>query len=112
MLPSFCREVVTVSRAPLAAMRGTYERDWSRASSHEVAGCSVQPSQTSGDSSEPRPGVSLSATLYAPPGADLRAHDRVTCSLGRFRVVGMPMAVASPTGALSHVRAQLSREEG
>ena len=49
MLPSFCREVVTVSRAPLAAMRGTYERDWSSASSHEVAGCSVQPSQTSGD---------------------------------------------------------------
>ena len=112
MLPSFCREAVTVSRAPLVAMRGTSERDWAHAVAHEVAGCSVQPSQTSQDASEPRPGISLSATLYAPSGADIAARDRVSCSLGRFRVVGMPMAVSSPTGALSHVRAQLSREEG
>ena len=112
MLPSFCRETVTVSRAPLVDARGTRERDFSRASAHEVAGCSVQPDSTAQGGSEPRPGISLAATLYAPPDSDLAAHDRVTCSLGTFRVVGAPMAVASPTGALSHVRAQLLREEG
>lgn len=112
VLPSFCRETVTVSRAPLVASRGTSERDWANATSHVVAGCLVQPAQTSQGASEPRPGISLAATLHAPPGADLAAHDRVKCSLGRFRVVGAPMAVTSPTGALSHVRAELSREEG
>ena len=112
VLPSFCREAVTVTRAPLAPVRGTSERDWSRAESHVVAGCSVQPAQTSQAASEPRPGVSLTATLFAPPGANVAAHDRVACSLGRFRVVDAPMAVTSPTGALSHVRAELSREEG
>lgn len=112
VLPGFCRETVTVSRAPLRAARGTSERDWSAATTHEVAGCSVQPDVTSQATSEPRPGISLSATLYAPPGADLAAHDRVTCSLGELRVVGAPVAVTSPTGALSHVRATLEAREG
>ncbi len=112
MLPGFCRETVTVSRAPIASARGTSERDWSRVASHEVAGCSVQPASTSQVASEPRPGISVSATLYAPEGADLAAHDRVECSLGSFRVVGAPMAVSSPTGSLSHVRASLEAREG
>lgn len=112
MLPSFCRETVTVARAPLSASRGTAERDWGLVARHEVRGCSVQPTSTSQAVGEPRPGVSVAATLLAPLGADIAAHDRVECSLGSFRVVGAPLAVASPTGALSHVRAQLSREEG
>lgn len=112
VLPAFCRETVTVLRAPLRVARGTSERDWAAAASHGVAGCSVQPDATSQATSEPRPGVSLTATLYAPPGADLAAHDRIMCSLGEFRVVGAPMAVASPTGALSHVRVTLEAREG
>ncbi len=112
MLPSFCRETVEVTRATLRRLRGTSERDWADAETHAVAGCMVSPASTSDDVNNARPGLSLSATLYAPPGADIAAQDRVKCRLGLFRVVGEPMAVESPTGRLSHVRCDLERREG
>lgn len=111
-LPSFCRETVTVIRAPFSGVRGTSERDWSAAASHEVARCCVQPSSTSTDRGEPRESVSDAATLYTPPGSDVAAGDRVTCSLGTFSVEGSPMPRESPTGAVSHVEVQLSRWRG
>lgn len=112
MLPSFCRETVEVWRAPLAESRGTEERDWKRAASHSVAGCSVQFASTSTDRGEPRDAVSSSATLYAPPGADVATGDRVSCALGEFWVEGQPMPRVSPTGAVSHVECSLSRWMG
>ena len=111
-LPSFCTETVAVARAPLADARGTAERDWSRAESHYVTGCSVQFGSTSTARGEPRDAVSSAATLYAPPGADVRAGDRIRSSMGAFSVEGEPMPRVSPTGAVSHVECQLSRWEG
>ena len=42
-LPSFCRETVTVLRAPLVDQRGTKVRDWSQATEHFVTGSSRPP---------------------------------------------------------------------
>lgn len=112
MLPSFCRETVTVRRAPMVAARGTGERDWSAAESHYVTGCSVQPSSTSTEAGEPRYAASDSYALFAPPGSDIRRGDRIECVAGSFDVDGNPMAFESPSGAVSHVRCQLSRWEG
>ena len=56
-LPSFCRETVTVLRAPLVDQRGTKVRDWSAAESHRVPGCSVQFASTTTDRGEPREAV-------------------------------------------------------
>lgn len=111
-LPSFCRETVTVLRAPLFDSRGSTERDWARAARHEVAGCSAQFGSTSSDRGEPREATSDSATLYAPPGADILPEDRVACSLGEFCVEGTPMPRVSPTGSVSHVECGLSRWKG
>lgn len=112
-LPSFCADAVTVRRAPLAESRGTEARDWPRAQSHEVAGCSVQFGSTSQDRGDARGlAASGSATLYAPPGSDIQAGDRVSCWLGEFEVDGEPMPRKSPTGAVSHTAAQLSRWRG
>lgn len=111
-LPSFCTEAVTVLRAPLVAQRGASVRDWASAEGHEVAGCSVQPTSTATDRTDPRDSVSLGATLYAPPGSDIEAGDRVSCSLGSFAVEGRPMPRTSPTGAVSHVEVALSLWEG
>lgn len=112
MLPSFCRETVTVLRAPLSEARGTRERDWSRAASHYVTGCSVQFGSTATARGEPRDAVSSAAALYAPPGADLRAGDRIETSMGPFSIEGEPMPRVSPTGAVSHVECSLARWEG
>lgn len=111
-LPSFCTEAVTVRRAPLAEARGALERDWSRAASHEVAGCAVQAASTSSDRGDPRDATSTAATLFAPPGADVEAGDRLECSLGAFAVEGEPMPRVSPTGAVSHVECALHRWRG
>ena len=111
-LPSFCRDTVEVLRAPLVASRGTQERDWSQAVAHDVVGCSVQFGSTSTDRGEPRDAVSSSAVLYAPPGADVKAGDRVSCAHGEFSVEGEPMPRVSPTGAVSHVECSLARWEG
>ncbi len=112
MLPSFCRETVTVTRAARTQHRGTFELDWSAADAHQVAGCLVRPVSTTDDQNNPRPGLSMDATLYAPPGADVAAQDRVTCQLGEFRVVGFPMVVNGATGRLDHVKYMLERREG
>lgn len=111
-LPSFCRETVEVLRALPVASRGAQERDWLQATSHDVAGCSVQFGSTSTDRGEPREAVSSSAVLYAPPGADVKAGDRVSCAYGEFSVEGEPMPRVSPTGAVSHVECSLARWEG
>lgn len=111
-LPSFCRDAVVVLRAPLVDRRGAKERDWGSSSSHEVAGCSVQIGSTSTDRGDPRESVSSAATLYAPPGADIAAGDRISCASGTFSVEGIPMPRTSPSGAVSHVECQLSRWEG
>lgn len=113
MLPSFCREAITVSRAPLALSRGASERDWGSADKRYVTGCSVQFSGTSANRGEARSGATSSdAVLFAPPGADIRAGDRIECTAGEFAVEGEPMPRTSPTGAVSHVECPLSRWRG
>lgn len=111
-LASFCSETVSVIRAPLIDVRGTRERDWSRAAAHGVAGCSVQPSSTSTDRGDAREASSESVTVYAPPGADIEEGDRIVCRLGEFAVDGIPQRWESPTGAVSHTVVQASRWRG
>ena len=112
MLPSWCNDSVDVWRAPTVAVRGTEERDWANAVKHTITGCSVQPSTTSTGWNDPREALASSWTLYAPPGADVRAGDRVDFDGASFRVDGRPMAWRSPTGAVSHVVAYLAEWEG
>lgn len=112
MLPSFCRETVTVSRAPLAPVRGSRERDWSKKEDHYLTGCSVQPVSSAEATGEAREGTSVAAALYAPPGADVAVGDRVTSAGQTFEVVGSPLSISSPTGAVSHVRCDLARYVG
>ena len=111
-LPSFCREAVTVMRAPLIDQRGTKVRDWLKAEIHRVSGCSVQLESTASGRGDPREAVSDTATLFAPCGADIEAGDRIASSMGEFAVEGRPMPRVSPTGAVSHVECRLAWWEG
>lgn len=113
MLPSWFNESVTVERAPWANVRGTTERDWSKSAAHTVGGCHVQPSTTSTEWGEVRAqAVEVKAWVYAPPGADFRAGDRVTCDAGTFLVDGEPETWRSPTGSVSNVRVRLVEWRG
>lgn len=113
MLPSFCRSTVTVLRAPVSTPRGAPERDWTRPDRHVLTRCAVLGAATSESSAEVRPGVTVTAALYAQPGADVRVGDRIETEGGEvYEVVGAPVARESPTGACSHIKCELARYVG
>ena len=112
MLPSFCRETVTVKRASLVDSRGTKILDWSNPEEIVISGCSVQPSTTSRDFDGRTVQVSEEWTLYAPQSSDIKAGDRIEWNGITFEVNGAPMPWSSPTGRTSHVWVRLSEWRG
>lgn len=107
MLPSFCNDSVTVERAPLVEVRGTFEPDWGHPVSMEVAGCSFQPVQGSTAWTDPRQAVTIRATLYMPPDAPVQAGDRIRYDGNLYAIDGAPMPWKSPTGRVSHIQCSL-----
>lgn len=110
MLPTFATDTVTVLRAPLAESRGAQVPDWSRASSHEVAGCLV----TAGSSTETldrREAVETTLSCLMPLGADVRAGDRVEWDGRAWQVDGEPEVWRLPAGG-GHVRCRLTAWRG
>lgn len=103
MLPSFCQTAIAIERAPLTVQRGTKVRDWTRATTHTVPGCSVQPGGTDGTWGETRNGATVRATLYAPPNADIAFGDKVVVAGRVYAIDGEPQPWTSPTGRIDHV---------
>lgn len=112
MLHSWCNDSVTVRRAPWRESRGTRVRDWDAASESEVRGCSVQPASTARDFAGRAQQEVDRWTLYAPPGADVQAGDRIAWNGFEYEVEGRPYAWRSPTGRVSHLRANLVEWSG
>lgn len=111
MLPSFANVTVTVRRAPFKEQRGTTVRDWAAATEHEVAGCEVQPSSTSRDF-ERAEQLADSWRLYAPPGSDIEAGDRIVFEGTVFDIDGVPYTWKSPTGRVSNMQCRLVEWSG
>lgn len=111
MLPSFCRDTITVTRAGTKSSRGVSIRDWDNATSHTITGCSVQPKDTSG-TYDSREGTTVRATAYLPPNADIQAGDKIEWNSLTFSIDGQPLPINSPTGRLLHVVADLVDWEG
>lgn len=108
MLPSFCRDVVTVRRAPLVMANGRTERDWAHAQPHQIAGASVQQGATSTNYADAGAPARIAATLYAPPNADVQEGDRVTFGGKTYVVDGIPeFHPEGATGNLAHTVAYL-----
>ena len=112
MLPSFCRDTVTRKRAQLVDSRGSKVLDWSNPTSATISGCSVQPSTTTRDFDGRAIQVTEEWTLYAPPGSDIQAGDRIEWSSMTFEIDGAPMPWTSPTGRVSHIWARLKEWSG
>ena len=111
MLPSWCDETITVKRPAWVDARGTKVPDWAHATTRTVAGCSVQTGETSMDL-DGRTETALGGAVYAPPGADIHAGDRIIAATGTYEVDGEPMPWRSPTGRVSHLKANIQRWKG
>ena len=113
MLPSWCTDSVTVSRAQVVTRNGRTQRDWASPTTRVVRGCSLQPSttETTFDGAQ-RDASESAATLLCPPGSDIEQGDRVSAGGRTWEVDGVPYAMTSPTGRVSHVRAQLREWRG
>lgn len=112
MMPSFARETVRVTRAPLVESRGTKVRDWARATTHTLPYCLVTRGGTSG-SVDVRESSDMGLNLLCPLRSDIEQGDKVVRKDGTaWVVVGIPQPNESPTGRLDHKRAQLKKWEG
>ena len=106
MLPSWCDRTVTIMRAPMTTgLRA--ERDWAQATTHDVGGCGLVRPSTSTEFSDPSRVRAIDWLLLAPPAADVAEGDRVVVDGRTYEIDGMPVVRTSPTGAVSHLRAEL-----
>lgn len=112
MLPSFCRDIVTIHRPARKESRGSVVLDWSQESTHLVMGCSVQPGSTAHTMDDRTLAIQDGATLYAPNGADVAEGDRVEFDGIIYEVDGAPRHHRSATGRVSHVEVPLKNWRG
>lgn len=108
---SFFTQEVTRLRPVLVDVRGTVVPDWSNPDILKITGCNVQQSGTSLDQ-QGRFAVMDGLTLYAPPGSDIQAGDRIKYDGKTYTIDGDPREWASPTGVVSTVQCPLKRWEG
>ena len=125
MLPSFCRDTVTVVHPGVRHERGAPIPDWENATETVVDGCSYQPYATTTNTVREHVGVAPlvrpikdEGRLYMPPGTEIADGDAVLVPVGesravrRFLVNGIPMPWRSPTGRVSHVAVELIAYKG
>lgn len=112
MLPSWAADTVTRIRPGTKEQRGSTVPDWTTATELEISGCSVQPAQTTLSQDGRVLGISDGYTCFFPPGADVKAGDRIRFSGEVFLIIGEPRAWNSPTGRVSNIQAQLERWAG
>lgn len=110
MLPSFCRDEVTVTTPATAESRGATVADWSEAVQTTVMG-SLQPTQMTGEHGI-RVSVDEAATLYCPPGTQISRLARVSFHGRDYAVDGEPFEWRSPSGLVTHVEVRLRRWAG
>lgn len=112
MLPSWCRDEITIERAPLVDKRGTLVRDWANKQEIEVSGCSVQERTTSREMDGRTLQITNGAVLYAPANANIQAGDRVVFNGHRYEIAGNPLDYPGATGRLSHKKIPLTEWSG
>lgn len=112
MLPSFCRDTVTVMRPAKMVQRGSTVDDWERATPITVSGCSVQPVAGATSYTTDEHERTVRADLFAPSNADIKAGDRIDYGGRSYAIDGAPLPWTSPTGRVSHIRAALIDWEG
>lgn len=99
----------------VTVLRGQSRDNWGNLAGSDagtdVTGCSVQPASAS-ESTDRGELLVTNVTLYAPPGTDILATDRVRWLGTVYAVNGTPAVWRDEAGNVDHVQAQLLLKEG
>lgn len=121
MLPSIATETMQVFYPEVIASRGTIEMRYKvdPEDSIHISGCSIQPTTTSRNLSEPRNQVMTLMSAWIPEGewARVMAGGDIRKLVFEWRgqqfiQYGQAMPWVSPTGTLGHVQVYLRAYEG
>lgn len=121
MLPAVATETLTVCYPTIVTSRGTTEYVYSTSGdSITVSGCSVQPTTTSSDVSDPRTQTLSLYTAWIPEaqwarviaGGTTLKHLAYIWRGEKYVQYGDAMEWHSPTGLLGHTQMYLRRYEG
>lgn len=107
MIATFARDTVTVLRPAMADERGAAVPDYTRCAETSIAGCSFQPVSSDTAWGDAAQAATVRATLFAPPGADVRRGDLVRFGGETYAVAGAPHLWRSPSGRLGHLQCAL-----
>ena len=111
-LPSWAQQTVERIRPMIKIVRGSEIPDWSNPNVLQIPGCSVQPANTSLSQDGRIQGITDGYTCYVPPGADIKAGDRIRYEGQDYVINGEPRIWQSPTGRATHMQINLERWEG
>lgn len=120
MLPSWCRDSVTIIQPGTKTVRAATVPDWDNVTETAVSGCSLQPGASGFEMSQERvSAVQADLTAYIPAGVPVNAGDRVrvdasaTVAQGDvYTVDGEPERFPSPFGTVAHIRLSLRKWSG
>ena len=111
-LPSWANDTVTRIRPGTKDVRGSIVPDWTKSTSENITGCSMQPAATALSQDGRVLGISEGYTGYFPPGTDITAGDKIQFDGNDYQIIGEPRPWKSPTGRVTHIQAQLERWSG
>lgn len=109
---SFATKTIARLRYPTTTDQGVTVVDYAAAATvSPIAGCWYEPTFST-ESHDGRAAVLTGYNVDAPPGIDLTEADHVVIDGVEHEVDGRPLAVPSPTGALSSTKFVTKRWEG
>lgn len=111
MLPSFCKQTITRVRPGTTTSRGSTIPDWTKATTKDISGCSVQPVSTSLSEDGRVLGISEQLIAYLPEGSDVQAGDRIIFNGDSYTITGEPKVWVGAFN-MSNIQLNLSRWEG
>ena len=90
-------KTITVQRGTTSApgRRNDTSIDWTNPAEHDITGCHIAP-RPSTENNDGRSGVIVGHTVFAPPGADVRATDRLIIRGEPHEVEGRPSVWHDP----------------
>lgn len=91
--------------------RGSAIPDWSDPDVKEIGGCSMQPATTTLSQDGRVLGILDEYTLFAPPGADIKAGDRIEYN-GQVYAIDGDVRIQPAALRLEHIEIRLRRHAG